>query len=131
MAATKTNTLDTKSVDELAERLAALENYHGRPLPPRPCYSKHALAADCSPEYIAASGYDLIPCCNCQREVLGHLEEVKRRLAAPPEYGQQYHVSVTVRVGTTLSARCEPDRSRWISAKWPPLGWLGSRMDGP
>ena len=38
-------------------------------------------------------------------------------------------VSVTVREGATFSARCVPDRNRWGSAKWHPLGWLGSRMD--
>ena len=38
-------------------------------------------------------------------------------------------MSVTVREGATFSARCVPDRNRWGSAKWHPLGWLGSRMD--
>jgi hypothetical protein len=46
-------------------------------------------------------------------------------------YCREQDLSVTVRVGTTLSGRCEPDRNRWISAKWPPLEWLGSRMDRP
>ena len=64
------------------------------------------------------------------------LQIIKNLLAALPDgkllnslRAARGKVSVTVREGATFSARCVPDRNRWGSAKWHPLGWLGSRMD--
>src|SRR5512135_1008334 len=40
-------------------------------------------------------------------------------------------LSVTVWEGATFSVRWGPDRNEWVSAKWLPPGWLGSRTDRP